>query len=93
MTLRRAVARLTALFRRNRLERELDDEVIAHLELAELDARERGLDPLEARREAMRRFGGIDQMKEIHRDDRSARWIENFVKDARYGLASLRREP
>ena len=32
-------------------------------------------------------------MKEVHRDDRSARWIENLVKDARYGLASLRREP
>ena len=32
-------------------------------------------------------------MKEIHRDDRSARWIENFFKDVRYGLASLRREP
>jgi predicted permease len=93
VTIRRAVARLTALVRRNRLERELDDEVIAHLELAELDARRRGLDPLDARREAMRQFGGIDQMKEIHRDDRSARWIENFVKDARYGLASLRREP
>ena len=35
----------------------------------------------------MRQFGGIDQMKEVHRDDRSARWIENLVKDARYGLA------
>ena len=93
MTLRRALARLTALVRRQRLERELDDEVIAHLELAELDARARGLDPLEARRDALRRFGGIDQMKEIHRDDRSARWIEHFVKDARYGLASLKREP
>ncbi len=32
-------------------------------------------------------------MKEVHRDDRSARWIENLIKDARYGLASLRREP
>ena len=47
----------------------------------------RGLDPAEARREALRQFGGIEQMKEAHRDDRSARWIENLVKDARYGLA------
>src|SRR6185503_17565445 len=36
---------------------------------------------------------GIEQMKEAHRDDRSVRWIENFVKDVRYGLASLRRQP
>lgn len=93
MTIQRRLARLLALFTSKRLERELDDEVIAHLELAEHDARQRGLDPVEARREAMRQFGGVDQMKEIHRDDRSARWVENFVKDARYGLASLRREP
>ena len=76
-----------ALFGANRLERELDDEVRAHLELAEHDALARGLDPAEARREALRQFGGIDQMKEVHRDDRSVRWIENLIKDARYGLA------
>lgn len=89
----RVFARLLALLRRDRLERELDDEVIAHLELAERDARERGLDPIAARRDALRAFGGIEQMKEVHRDDRSVRWIENSVKDLRYGLAGLRREP
>ena len=93
MMTRRRLARVKALFGANRLERELDDEVRAHLELAEHDARRRGLDPVEARREALRQFGGIDQMKEVHRDDRSARWLENLIKDARYGLASLRREP
>jgi putative ABC transport system permease protein len=89
----RLLARLAALFRANRLDRELDDEVTAHLELAELDARERGLDPIAARQEALRQFGGIAQMKEIHRDDRSVRWIENLIKDAGYALAGLRREP
>jgi hypothetical protein len=93
MTTRRLLARVKALFGANRLERELDDEVRAHLELAEHDARRRGLDPVEARREALRQFGGIDQMKEVHRDDRSVRWLENLIKDARYGLASLGREP
>jgi predicted permease len=90
--MRRLLARVMALVGANRLERELDDEVRAHLELAELDARKRGLDPVEARREALRQFGGIDQMKEAHRDDRSVRWIENAFKDARYALASLRRD-
>jgi putative ABC transport system permease protein len=82
-----------ALVRANRMDRELDDEVRAHLELAEHDALTRGLDPAEARREALRQFGGIEQMKEVHRDDRSTRWLENLIKDARYGLAGLRREP
>jgi predicted permease len=89
----RRLARLLALFTGNRLDRELNDEVVAHLELAEHDARARGLDPIEARREAMRRFGGIEQMKEVHRDDRSARWLENAVRDVRYGVAALSRDP
>jgi predicted permease len=93
MTIKRRLARVLALFGFSRIERELDDEVIAHLELAERDAIDRGLDPLEARREALRQFGGIEQMKEVHRDNRSAQWIENLIKDVRYGLAGLRREP
>jgi len=92
MTIRRRLARIFALVRANRLERELGDEVRAHLELAEHDAIARGLDPAEARRDALRQFGGIEQMKEAHRDDRSVRWIENLIKDVRYGLAGLRRD-
>ena len=89
--MRRLIARFASLWRAERLDRELDDEVIAHLELAELDARSRGLDPAAARRDALRAFGGIDQMREAHRDDRSVRWIDNLIKDVRYGLAGLRR--
>ncbi len=93
MSPRRLAARLLALLRRDRLERELQNEVLAHLELAEYEARQRGMSPADARLEARRRFGGIEQMKEQHRDDRSARWIENLIKDLRYGAAGLRREP
>ena len=93
MTIRRGLARWLALFRSSRMERELDDEILAHLELAERDAIATGLDPIAARREARRQFGGVDQMKEVHRDDRGVRWIENLFKDVRYGLAGLRREP
>jgi putative ABC transport system permease protein len=93
MNLKRRFARVVALFGSSRIDRELDDEVLAHLELAERDAIARGLDPIEARREARRQFGGVEQMKEAHRDDRSAMWIDHLIKDARYGLASLRREP
>jgi predicted permease len=93
MAVRHWVARLAALARARRLDRELDAEVLAHLELAERDAMARGLSPEQARREARLAFGGIEPMKEQHRDARSARWIENLAKDARYALASLRREP
>lgn len=93
MTLRLAVERLRALFRGRRLDGELDGEIEAHMELAELDAMAAGLSPEQARREARRRFGGIEQMKEGHRDERSVRWLENLGRDVRYGMAALVRDP
>ena len=93
MNLRRRAARLVAVFRQSPLDRELDAEIAAHLELAEHEARRHGLDPVAARQQALRAFGGIDQMKELHRDARSVRWVENFARDVRYGLAGLRRDP
>ncbi len=93
MKLRWSVARLLALFRKRKLDGELEDEVLAYLELAEHDAIARGLTPEEARREARRGFGGIEQMKEDHCDQRSVRWVENLLRDVRYGMASLARDP
>jgi len=91
--LRLAAGRLLALVRKRRLDRELEGEILAHLEMAELDAIAAGLSPVEARREASRGFGGIEQMKEDHRDQRSVRWVENLLRDVRYGMASLARDP
>ncbi|MGH9619341.1 MAG: permease prefix domain 1-containing protein, partial [Bryobacteraceae bacterium] len=93
MSARRIMAKLLALVHKRRLDRDLDDEVRAHLELAEHDALSRGLSPEAARREARLRFGGIEQMKEEHRDRRGIRWLETLGRDFRYCLASLRRAP
>ena len=86
-------ARLLALFRQRRLDRELEGEILAHLEMAERDAIAAGLSPEEARSHARRGFGGIEQMKEEHRDRRSVRWMENLLRDLRYGTAALARDP
>jgi predicted permease len=93
MTLRRLVQRILALGRTRRMDAELDDEVQAHLELAERDALAEGLSPEEARRIARSRFGSIARVKEEHRDRRSVRWVETLVKDFRYGLIQVKREP
>ncbi len=93
MKIRFAAQRLAALFRKPRLDGELDGEIRAHIEMAELDAIAAGLDSEEARRQARRSFGGIEQMKEDHRDQRSIPWAENLWRDSRYGLASLGRDP
>ncbi|HEV2379811.1 MAG TPA: ABC transporter permease [Terriglobia bacterium] len=91
MRLRSMLPRLLALLRRRKLDRELDNEILAHLELAERDAMAAGLIP-EARQAARRNFGGIEQMKENHRDHRSVRWIDNLLRDFRHGMRSLARD-
>jgi putative ABC transport system permease protein len=92
-TLRSIVQRLTALFRRRRLEDELDDELRSHLEMsAELNQR-KGMSPADARREALRSFGGVEQTKEIYREQRGLPMIETTWQDLRFALRMLRRSP
>ena len=93
MTPRHLFHRLLALLTARRLDAQLDDEIRAHLELAERDAMAEGLSPEEARRAARVRFGSVARLKEEHRDDRSVRWVETLWKDFRYGLLLLRRDP
>ena len=93
MTTRRLFHRLLALVRSARLDAELDDEVQAHLEMAEHDAIAAGLSLEDARREARRRFGGVERVREEHRDSRSVRWIDTLGEDLRHGLQLLRRDP
>lgn len=85
--------RITALFRRHRLENDLDAELHTHLEMAvELNLR-KGMSPADARREALRSFGGVEQAKELYRDQRGLPMIETTLQDLRFGLRMLRRSP
>ena len=89
----RLAQRLAALFRKGSLDSELENEIAGHLELAERAARARGLSEEEARREARRAFGGLDGIREAHRDARSVRLFETLWRDVRYALRGLARTP
>jgi predicted permease len=91
VSVRYRLARLLALLHTRQLDEDLDADVVAHLELAERDACARGLSPDEARREARLKFGGVEQIRDEHRDTRSPRWLGTFLRDFRYGLAQLGR--
>jgi macrolide transport system ATP-binding/permease protein len=85
--------RIAALFRRRRFEDDLDAELSSHLEMAvELNMR-KGMTAADARREALRSFGGIEQTKEIYRDQRGLPMIETTLQDLRFGFRMLRRSP
>ncbi len=93
MTLRELAWRIRSLVAYRRRERDLDDEVIAHLELLERDALDRGLSPAAARDEARRSFGGELRMREDHRGRRGLAWCDAAMNDLRHALAALSRSP
>jgi len=85
-------ARLRALLRRDAAERELEEELRFHIEMETEKNVRMGLSASEARRRALRDFGGIEPTKEAHRDVRG-RWLEELAADTRYALRTLRRAP
>jgi len=85
--------RLRSMLRRNRVERELDEELQFHLERKIEEGIARGLSPREARYAAMRAMDGLEQRKEEMRDMRRIRWLTDFLDDAQYAVRSLRRTP
>jgi predicted permease len=82
-----------ALFRRGRVEEELDEEVRFHLEMEIEKNLRAGMTPEEARRVARLRFGGVEQVKEEVREESGVRWLEDVLMDLRYAARQLRRNP
>jgi predicted permease len=92
MSAMRALRRLVSFLRPDRAERELSREIDAHLALIEEDLRRGGVPAEDARAEARRRLGGIEQAKDLHRDARSFIWLEDLRRDVRLAFRTLRRD-
>jgi predicted permease len=91
--MRRMFTRVRALFSKERLDRELDEEVRCHLEMIAEEKVRRGMDPDGAMWEARREFGGLEQTKEAYRDARGLPWLETLIQDACYAGRIMRRQP
>lgn len=91
--LRRLLARSRSLFRNDRAENELAREIVSHLALLAEEFERRGMSPNEARLAAKREYGGVEQAKQAHRDERSFLWIEQAVQDLRYAMRMLAKSP
>lgn len=81
------------LVRRDRVERDLDDELRACLDLDVAERVASGMRPEEARRAAAIALGRIDAVKDGVRDVRAGAALEGLARDARYGIRILRRNP
>ena len=89
--------RISSLWRnlsdKENVDRELADEIGAHLELLTETKINEGLSPEDARRAALVELGGIEQVKESVREVRHGRLLEDLLQDGRYALRSLRKHP
>src|SRR6266481_3446502 len=85
--------RLRTLFRRRRVECELDEELQFHLGRKIEEGIANGLSPKEARYAAMREMDGLEQRKEEMRDMRCIHWLTDFLDDVRFAIRSVSRTP
>lgn len=85
--------RFRSLFRRDAVENELDDELQFHLERKTQHYVTAGLSPEDARRHAVRDMEGMELRKEQCRDARRVNRFEDFIKDLRFSLRTLRKSP
>ena len=81
------------LWRRDRMEAELERELRFHEDQNVADLVARGVHPDEARRQARLALGGPEQVKEQCRDARGTRWVEDLLQDMQYAVRTLRRMP
>ena len=85
--------RLRSLWRRPALKREIDQELRFHIEQRTAENLAAGMSPEEAAREARRRFGNVQSIREQCRDVRGASFGEVTWQDIRFGLRMLRKNP
>ncbi len=90
--LRRAIGRIRAFFHKQAHDSELEAEVAAHLDLAIEENIARGMSLGEAKRQALLRFGGVQQAREHQRETRGLPWLDILGQDLRFTLRTLRRD-
>jgi predicted permease len=91
--LRRFLTRLFNLATRRAQEERLREEIEEHIALQTAENVRAGLSPVEARRQAMLKFGGVEAIKEDYRAERGLLLIENLLRDLRFALRMLRKSP
>lgn len=84
---------VSALFGRSRIDREMEEELRAHIQNRAHDLERAGLSRLEAERRARIEFGGYQKFKEECREALGAHLLETLLQDIRYAARTLRKSP
>jgi putative ABC transport system permease protein len=86
-------ARLRALFRRESVLRDIEEELRVHVEMETETNIKRGMPPDEARSDALKSFGNPVRNTELGYDVRGGGWLEGLWQDLRYGVRMLVKSP
>src|ERR1700758_498525 len=90
---RRFFARLLNLGTAHAQDERLREEIEGHIALQTQENIRAGLSPVEARRRAILKFGGVEGIKQEYRAKRGLPLVENFLQDVRFAIRGLRRTP
>ncbi len=85
--------KLRTLFRKEKLDAEMAEEMRHHVELQMELNRKAGIDPDEARYAALRQFGNVASVQEQAREGRGWVWLEHSIKDFRLAVRQLAKFP
>jgi putative ABC transport system permease protein len=91
--LQQSLHRLGSMFRRSDLDRDLETEMAAHVEMAVEENLQRGMSAEEARHQALIALGGAAQAKERHREARGLPGLDQLLQDVRYGARGFIKSP
>ena len=91
--LRRFLNRLTSWTRRQQDEERLRTEIEEHLAMQTAENVRAGLSPMEARRQAVLKFGAVEAIREDYRAQNGLPFLEMLIQDTRYALRRLRKSP
>lgn len=91
--LSRVIGGLRALFRKKRMEREMDDELRQYLATATDQKMAAGMSHQDAMRAARVELGSLEAVKDQMRDAGWESLLESFWQDGRYALRLLRKSP
>ncbi len=86
-------ARLRSIAKSRRIDDEITREIDAHIAMEIEHRQKRGMSPEEARRTALRDFGGIGRVREEVRDTRGMTLWDALTQDVKFGFRTLRRSP
>jgi predicted permease len=92
-SLRRFFSRLASVGTRRAQDERLREEINEHIALQTAENTRAGLSPVEARRQALLKFGGVEAIKQDYRARRGLPFVENVVQDVRFALRSLSHTP